>query len=62
MHPDARTLRLACPSGLLTTFRKAREKALVEFINGKGVKLKRCPAPSAFLFKLVVQRNTIKQR
>ena len=34
MHPGAQTLRLACPSALLTTFRKAREKALVEFSNG----------------------------
>jgi len=35
VHPDARTLRLACPSGLLTTIRKALEKAGVEFTNGK---------------------------
>jgi hypothetical protein len=41
VHSDARTLRLACSSGLLTTIRKALEKARVEFINGKrpGVRL-----------------------
>ena len=30
MHLDARTLRLACPSGLLTTIRKALEDARAE--------------------------------
>ena len=34
MHHDTRALRLACPSGLLTTIREAREKAGVEFTNG----------------------------
>jgi hypothetical protein len=35
VHFDARTLRLACSSGFLTTIREALEKARVEFINGK---------------------------
>jgi hypothetical protein len=35
VHPDTRALRLACPSGLLTTIRKALEKTGVEFTNGK---------------------------
>ena len=35
MHLDARTLRLACPSGLLTIIREALEDARVEFTNGK---------------------------
>ena len=34
MHYDVRTLRLTCASGLLTTIRKALEKAGVEFTNG----------------------------
>jgi len=34
VHHDTRALRLACPSGLLTTIRKALEKAGVEFTNG----------------------------